>query len=394
VPQPGPFIQICKQTLGGLTGTFGFTVVPGSSPAAGSLTITSTSGQQCTAPLQLPSGTTSATVTESSGPGQLCGITGANSTSGATANLTGLSASNTAANPRIVVFCNQPVPTQTGTIKVCKAGTVSGEFVFTVSGVASPLRALTGQCSAPVSVPVGTVQVTETLPANVQVTGISVTGGGTGSACAPPASFCVRATISANQETVVTFTNAPGGQLPTPLGPSCPPPTVSGTWPNVVVTVSISAPAGLQSIVPTANTTNANFAGSLTFAPGATSHTFTARPISSATAMRVEVLVTDVLGRSVECDPVFSVIKAGKLGKSKVQTFTITDHENILVLRNNKLGLNRVFVTLNGRVFTYKLRAGQVLRVNFAKFLKRGTNRISLRGVGRRNASAAIQISA
>jgi hypothetical protein len=109
----------------------------------------------------------------------------------------------------------------TGDIEICKnlapndpipVGTI---FNFTVAGVANPVQVMAGACSAPISVAVGNVTVTEAARANTAVTNITAVSGN------PPnttnrlvsSSFPLRQAVvtvvegDVNNEAVVTFTN-------------------------------------------------------------------------------------------------------------------------------------------------------------------------------------------
>lgn len=215
---PGGFIEVCKyaSTTGpALTGSFSFTVNGGSpiSVAVG----------QCSAPIAVAGST--ATVTESTQPWFKVSALSYVDSDGVTHDVTAASTITVPVTAggiqqeTIVNFTNQAI---TGNLEICKAAAVpgmTGTASFTISGdfsanlaLPSPVTVAIGACTNVLSVPAGTVTVSET-PVNGQtfVTDISTM----------PASALVSSSLSGATadvmigdasatagETLVTFTNS------------------------------------------------------------------------------------------------------------------------------------------------------------------------------------------
>ena len=169
-------VQVCKVAGSGiLTGTnFSFNVAGtaqtiGAGPAPAGA---------CGAPVAVPAG--NAVVSESIPANTvLTGVTASPSGSLVSSNLAAGTATVT------VVGGSQTTVTFTdtstlGTVRACKvagAGILTGtSFSFNVAGTVQNIgagAAPTGACGTPVSVPAGNVVVTETVPANVVLTGVA-----------------------------------------------------------------------------------------------------------------------------------------------------------------------------------------------------------------------------
>ena len=142
-----------------------------------------------------------------SGSGTLSGV----STSAGTATVT------IAPGTTVVTYDNEPNPVlQTGDIEICKSGAngmTGSTFQFSVSGSASTVSVVGGQCSSPLTVPSGQKTVTELatgLPKGDSVTSITVSPSGrlvSKTLSAKTVTVKVPANSTVTNETVAHFTN-------------------------------------------------------------------------------------------------------------------------------------------------------------------------------------------
>ena len=199
------FIQLCKETGGGLTGTFSFTSPAFAGPQ--NITVFADATQPVCAPLtEVVAGEVA--VTEAAGAnftldsvrvatnGSLVGVSGMTATVNVPAG--------TPAQQTQLVFRN--VPSQ-GTLKICKAlaegttapaGTV---FTFAVSGQASATDVAPGACKEIANLPAGPVTITENEMSGWRLVGIEPSSG------SDLPNRRVTVTIVAGQTTEVRFTN-------------------------------------------------------------------------------------------------------------------------------------------------------------------------------------------
>ena len=78
-------------------------------------------------------------------------------------------------------------------------------------------------------------------------------------------------------------------------------------------------------------------------------------------------------------------------GAGVVQRFRVNKHENKVRISNGRPGLSKVRITVNGKHFTVRLKAGQKRTLKITKGLTRERNRIVLRGYGARGAKASVK---
>jgi hypothetical protein len=185
------FLEVCKDADGaGVTGEFTFTVTSGAFTTTRSVQVGA-----CSPIIELPAGTV--TITEAARAGfEVCGITAASgggenrlvSSNLATRTATVTVVAGGPATETFVRFCNRAVPPPTGTLKVCKVAgegvTIGTLFTFDITAPGFPAQTVQvpagsstdpGQCVIDGTYPVGTqVTVTERVPANIQVSAITV----------------------------------------------------------------------------------------------------------------------------------------------------------------------------------------------------------------------------
>jgi len=203
------YLQVCKKAAAGdsLNGTFMFTVTSGATRK----TVKAVVGK-CSKSIQLAPG--QATITEAAKTGAALtaiAITPADravASDVATGKATVKIVQGGVAGQTVVTFTNKTLPPPpTGTLRVCKVagpGVVAGqEFAFTVGTKHAIAKA--GGCSAPLTLPVGNVTVTETVPVGYAATAITVTGvGALTSSNVATATAVVKVAVGA---TSVNFTN-------------------------------------------------------------------------------------------------------------------------------------------------------------------------------------------
>jgi hypothetical protein len=188
---PTGFVQVCKKAAADdkLAGDFAFTVLAG-----GVTTKLTVAVGTCSTPVKVTAGL--ATVTEAAHPDSvLSAIDVAPADRAVSRDLARrtatvkVGAATTPTTPVVataVTFTNKtvvspsPSPSPTGTVRVCKiAGpgvTAGQEFAFTVGTTKTTAKA--GSCSAPITLALGNVTVTETVPAGYAVAAITASGTG------------------------------------------------------------------------------------------------------------------------------------------------------------------------------------------------------------------------
>jgi hypothetical protein len=125
----------------------------------------------------------------------------------------------------------------------------------------------------------------------------------------------------------------------------------------------------------------------------------TGTEINYGKGANIRILVRDVGGNVVECDPVMTTVRAGSratAGRGLAETYRVSRRETTVTIQNGRPGLARLVVTVNGRRFVARnLRAGERRKLNIASALVRGghRNRVTLQGTGRRGAQAFVAIS-
>ena len=175
--------------------------------------------------------------------------------------------------------------------------------------------------------------------------------------------------------------------------PECPRPTFSYNAFGQRVGTQLFRDSGGIDKIEILNVTNATVAPLENFFQGTVQTVkLTATKISEAFGARIEILVTDVAGNSIRCDPVLTTLRRGAFR----QTFRhLTQREGVVTLKNGRPGIKTLVVTVNGKRFVARgLRAGQRLKLNIRSALRPGrNNRVTLSGRGPRNARADLAIS-
>ncbi len=208
---PKGSIAVCKETQGGLTGTFSFDLA-----GVRKSVRVSKSGDDpvCAQRIDVPAGRVNVTETGVAGT-TLCGVRTlpagrVASTSGTTAGITVVAGELTN-----VVFCDRPV--EPGDVQICKvagAGIAPGtSFTFAVrdtyTGAVTKVVVRAGECASAGSFGDGTViEVTETLPGGVEVTSKTVTPADQGRPCGVARADRLCALVRAGFLAKLTFTNS------------------------------------------------------------------------------------------------------------------------------------------------------------------------------------------
>jgi hypothetical protein len=112
----------------------------------------------------------------------------------------------------------------------------------------------------------------------------------------------------------------------------------------------------------------------------------TATKIDQSRSSSIQIFVRDVAGNETRCDPVLTTLKG------RVQRFRVTEHEDTVSIRNGGPGLRRIEIGVNGRRYIVRgLRPGKRVKLDIGSALRPGKdNRVTLRGIGRGNASIMI----
>ena len=402
LPTPTGVLKICKDPGSGVNAGQPFNFTAGSTAltvnAGGCRFVTTTGGSENLADAQqFPVGT-QVTVTETTtgftttvvcNPAARCGMpTNANRAVVVTIG-TGTT---------IVTFTNAvtPVPSPTGTIQICKTagnGVSAGQaFNFTADTTALTVNA--GSCRY-VTNTGGSANAADARQFQVgtQVTVTETTTGFVTGVVCNPAARC-GAPTNGNRTVVVTvgsgntavvFTNS---ALPAPPpGPTCPSVVVTLNQ----ITVTVVAPAGLQSITPTALTTNMNVSIP-NFTVGTTSPVVvTATRILRSRPARLDLIVRDVLGRTVSCDPILASLRVGKARFVQKRFTQVPSEEHKLIVRNGRKGLKRIAVSVAGKTISVKLRPGATRMIDIRRLLRPGSNNtVTVTGYGRPGAQATI----
>lgn len=208
---PQGYLELCKETQGGLTGSFDFTLAG----RTARVTVANGSTQPvCTPGQQVPAGQVNVTEkpvanTEICGvrtiqPGRLAWVNGA--TASVVVPAGGPETEST------VVFCNRPAPK--GSLEVCKEtqGGLTGLFTFDVGtgGRGTSIRVSPGAdqpvCSKPVDVTAGRVTVGERGVAGTALCGIRTVPAGRST---PNGVASASVAVVAGQQTRVIFCNRP-----------------------------------------------------------------------------------------------------------------------------------------------------------------------------------------
>jgi hypothetical protein len=183
--------------------------------------------------------------------------------------------------------------------------------------------------------------------------------------------------------------------------PGCPPPTIGkNTDGQDTATQLFSDPGGIERI-DVLNIVNATYTMKDFFQGSAGTITLTATKIDQRVRARVEILVTDVAGNTIRCDPVVATVRVARHGPlaasglSRRQTFrSLTRNERRLTIRNGRPGLTRIVARVNGKRFVVDgLRPGVRRRISIRSALRRHDNQVTLRGHGLPGAQAQVAFS-
>jgi hypothetical protein len=206
---PQGYIELCKETQSGLTGTFEFTYAGHTSR----VTVANGSTQPvCAQGQQVPAGQVN--VTEKPVPNtEVCGIRTIQPGRLAWTNGSTASVVVPAGGPETestVVFCNRPAPK--GAIQVCKEtqGGLTGLFNFSVGGQGTSIRVSPGAdqpaCSRPIDVTAGRVSVSEVGVAGTTLCGIRTIPTGRST---PTGVTSASVAVNAGEQTTVVFCDRP-----------------------------------------------------------------------------------------------------------------------------------------------------------------------------------------
>src|SRR3954469_7340511 len=208
---PKGAIAVCKETRGGLTGTFTFDLAG----TRKSIRVSkSGSDPVCAQRIDVPAGRVTVTETGVAGT-TLCGVR--TLPAGRVASASGTTAGVTVVAGELtnVVFCDRPV--EPGDVQICKvagAGVAPGtSFTFSIgdtfTGAVTKVVVRAGECVSAGSFGDGTViEVTETLPNGVVVSSKSVSPADQGRPCASARDDRLCALVRAGFLAKLTFTNS------------------------------------------------------------------------------------------------------------------------------------------------------------------------------------------
>lgn len=159
---------------------------------------------------------------------------------------------------------------------------------------------------------------------------------------------------------------------------------------------------GLDSI-DIVSITNATYTLSGFFQGTAGKTTLVGTKIDPGQRSRIEILVTDVAGNQVECDPVLTTLKIrsvarasrlAKTGTAKQRIRRLSRSDDLVTIRSGRRPLARLAVVVNGRRFVVRhLGAKSTRRLHIRRALVPRRNTVVLRAHGRRGARADVMIS-
>jgi len=208
--------------------------------------------------------------------------------------------------------------------------------------------------------------------------------------------------------TTVQMNSAPVGQNPDSLlwqvaglrvqqldvdGATCPARVIAGPPTQLQVTVS-DPQTGIQSIVVT-QSDNADTPVP-PFTVGTTDPvTITATKINQSQAAHVTIVVTDLAGNAVTCDPVISLIQRSTKNDPQANRVRVSQEENKIQIMNGEPGLRTFTALVNGTTFKVTgLRNNEVRTIDISSAMRPGNkNVIYVKGHGPQNASAMVVIS-
>lgn len=208
--------------------------------------------------------------------------------------------------------------------------------------------------------------------------------------------------------TTVQMNSAPAGQNPDSLlwqvaalrvqqldieGATCPAHVIAGPPTQLVVTVS-DVDTGLQSIVVT-QSDNADTPVP-PFTVGTTDPvTITATKIDQSQGAHVTIVVTDLAGNTVTCDPIITLVQRSTKEDPQKTRLKVSQAEDKIQIMNGTPGLRTVTALVNGVTFkTTGLRNGEVRTLDISSAMKPGNkNIIYVKGHGPQGGSATAVVS-
>jgi hypothetical protein len=208
--------------------------------------------------------------------------------------------------------------------------------------------------------------------------------------------------------TTVQMNSAPAGQNPDSLlwqvaglrvqqldveGATCPARVIAGPPTQLQVTVS-DAQTGLQSIVVT-QSDNADTPVP-PFTVGTTDPvTITATKINQNQSAHVTIVVTDLAGNTVTCDPVITLVQRSSTTDPQGSKSLVDQAENKLLIMNSTPGLKNLEVTVNGtKLKVTGLKDGENRTLDLSGAMVPGSkNSITVKGHGPVNSSAMVVVS-
>jgi len=208
--------------------------------------------------------------------------------------------------------------------------------------------------------------------------------------------------------TTVQMNSAPVGQNPDSLlwqvaglrvqqldveGATCPARVIAGPPTQLQVTVS-DPQTGIQSIVVT-QSDNADTPVP-PFTVGTTDPvTITATKINQSQSAHVTIVVTDLAGNTVTCDPVISLVQRTTKNDPQANRVRVSQEENKIQIMNGAPGLRTFTALVNGTTFKVTgLRNDEVRTIDISSAMRPGNkNVIYVKGHGPENASAMVVIS-
>jgi hypothetical protein len=176
--------------------------------------------------------------------------------------------------------------------------------------------------------------------------------------------------------------------------PTCPI-TLNQPGPPARVEVTMKDPGtGLAEIVVT-RSENAD-----TVVPPFTVGTFdpvvlSSTKIDQSKRARVEARVSDLAGNVALCDPILTTVNAGPspVQASYQSHADVPREEDTITVTNGDPGLQRMFILVNGKRFKVDgLGAGEERVIDISPALVKGDNVVTLRGFGKKGASASVLI--
>jgi hypothetical protein len=208
--------------------------------------------------------------------------------------------------------------------------------------------------------------------------------------------------------TTVQMNSAPAGQNPDSLlweaallrvvqldaaGATCPARVIAGPPTQLVVTVADSS-TGLQSITVT-QSDNADTVVP-PFAVGTTDPvTVTATKIDQTRAAHVTILVTDLAGNTVTCDPIITLVQRSASADPQKTKNLVPEAENKLLIMNGAPGLRNFEANVNGVKFKVTgLKDGENRTIDISSAMHAGDdNVVVVKGHGPQDSSAMAVLS-